>query len=185
MAKPSALSSTNWEERFYPNAQLTRLEIELFEQDLNEMREYLARGTFENENEGWRFLLTTGYAYLRDKERLMLPDGSGIDPQGVEENLKRQVEIEAMYAVLKQRAYVWMKDNQTMDMQSGALHTLALGFKARVQDLTVENQALQAELAQLRAQLPPSAPVETIIHEPTPRSTPSSPSLIQRLFKRT
>ena len=32
-----------WEQRFYPNAQLTRLEIELFEQDLNEMWEYLNR----------------------------------------------------------------------------------------------------------------------------------------------
>jgi hypothetical protein len=185
MAKLSTLSSTNWEEKFFPNAKLTCLEIELFEQDLNEMREYLARGTFENENEGWRFLLTTGYAYLRGKERLMLPDGSGIDPQGVEENLKRQVEIEAMYAVLKQRAYVWMKDNQTMDMQSGALHTLALGFKARVQDLTAENQALQAEIARLRAQLPPSAPIETMSNEPTPSTPTPSPSLIQRLLKRT
>jgi hypothetical protein len=46
------VSADKWEQRFYPNAQLTRIEIELFEQDLNEMREYLKQGTFENENEG-------------------------------------------------------------------------------------------------------------------------------------
>jgi len=37
------------------------------------MREYLKQGTFENENEGWRYLLETGYPYLRGKERLLLP----------------------------------------------------------------------------------------------------------------
>ena len=47
------------------------------------MREYLKQGTFENENEGWRYLLETGYPYLRGKERLLLPDGSGIDPAGI------------------------------------------------------------------------------------------------------
>lgn len=147
-----------WEQRFYPNAQLTRLEIELFEQDLNEMREYLNQGTFENANEGWRYLLATGHAYLRGKERLLLPDGNEIDPAGLAENLRRQVEIESMYAVLKQRAYVWMKDNQTMDTQTGALHTLVAGYRALIDRLKEENQALKTEQKQLRQQLAQLAP---------------------------
>lgn len=50
----ATLTTASDEDKFFPNAKLTRLEIELFEQDLNEMRDYLARGQFENENEGWR-----------------------------------------------------------------------------------------------------------------------------------
>ena len=42
----------NREKRFYADARLTRIEIELFEPDLAEMAAYLAQGTFENENEG-------------------------------------------------------------------------------------------------------------------------------------
>jgi hypothetical protein len=147
------VNTDKWEQRFYPNAQLTRLEIELFEQDLNEMREYLNQGTFENDNEGWRYLLSTGYAYLRGKERLLLSDGSGIDPAGLAENLRRQIEIETMYAVLKQRAYVWMKDNQTMDMQTNALHTTVAGYRALIDRLREENRALKTELKQLHLQL--------------------------------
>jgi hypothetical protein len=155
---PPTTSTDKWEQRFYPNAQLTRIEIELFAQDLNEMQEYLKQGTFENENEGWRYLLETGYAYLRGKERLLLPDGSGVDPEGVAENQRRQVEIEAMYAVLKQRAYIWMKDYQTMDMQTSALNTLASGYKALGDRLREENQALKAELEQLRTRQKQLAP---------------------------
>ena len=147
------VNTDKWEQRFYPNAQLTHIEIELFEQDLHEMRDYLKQGTFENENEGWRYLLATGYAYLRGKERLLLPDGSGIDPAGIAENLRRQIEIESMYAVLKQRAYVWMTDYQTMNLQTGALHTMNSGYRALIDQLQAENQALKAERKQLRQQL--------------------------------
>jgi hypothetical protein len=178
-----------WEKRFFPNARLARIEIELFEQDLTEMREYLGQGTFQNENEGWRYLLGTGYAYLRGKERLLLPDGSGVDPEGLAENLRRQVEIESMYAVLKQRAYVWMKDNQTMDMQTGALHTLASGYRALSDRLQEENAALKAEIAQLRAQLAQSAecPLEAEAPAvvPTLPEPPAAASWWQRHLKRT
>ena len=175
-----------WEQRFYPNAQLTRLEIELFEQDLNEMLTYLKQGTFENENERWRYLLATGYAYLRGKERLLLPDGSGIDPEGIAENLRRQIEIESMYAVLKQRAYVWMKDNQTMDIQTGALHTMVAGYRALIDRLKEENQTLKTELKQLRqqlAQLAPQAeaPVAAAVQPVPPVSLPRW----RRFLKRT
>ncbi len=147
-----------WAQRFYPNAQLTHLDIELFEQDVTEMRTYLNQGTFENENEGWRYLLATGYAYLRGKERLLLPDGSGIDPEGIAENLRRQIEIESMYAVLKQRGYVWMADYQTMNLQTGALHTMNSGYRALIDQLQAENQALKAERKQLRQQFAQLAP---------------------------
>jgi hypothetical protein len=156
LTKSLAASTTHpdkWEQRFYPNAQSMHLDIELFEQDFIEMRAYLNQGTFENENEGWRYLLATGYAYLRGKERLLLPDGSGIDQAGLAENLRRQIEIESMYAVLKQRGYVWMKDNQTMDIQTGALHTLVTGYRALIDRLKEENQALKTEQKQLRQQL--------------------------------
>jgi len=166
-----ALINAKWEKRFYANAQLTRIEVELFEQDRAEMAAYLAQGSFENDNEGWRYLLGTGYAYLRGKKRLLLPDGSGIDPAGVAENLRRQIEIESMYAVLKQRAYVWIKDNQTMDMQSNALHTLLFGYKAKSEQLQEENIRLKAELAQLQARLKQLAP-----EEEAPAATPAPPT---------
>lgn len=155
---PPTTNPDKWEQRFYRSAQLTHLDIELFEQDLNEMLAYLKQGTFENENEGWRYLLGTGYAYLRGRERLLLPDGSGINPAGIAENLRRQIEIESMYAVLKQRAYVWMTDYKTMDMQTGALHTMNSGYRALIDRLKEENQTLKTELTQLRQQLGQPAP---------------------------
>ena len=158
-----------WEQRFYPNAQLTHLEIELFEQDFTEMQAYLNQGTFENANEGWRYLLATGYAYLRGKERLLLPDGSGIDQAGLAENLRRQVEIEAMYAVLKGRAYAWLKDYQTMNMQTGALRTMASGYRALSDRLQEENKALKAEMARLQTQ-----PKQLVLEEAAaPSATPA------------
>jgi hypothetical protein len=181
----STTSADKWEQRFYPNAQLTRLEIELFEQDLNEMQEYLKQGTFENENEGWRYLLGTGYAYLRGKERLLLLDGSGLDPEGVAKNLRRQIEIESMYAVLKQRAYVWMKDYQTMDLQTSALHTLTSGYKALSDRLREENQALKTELKQLHQQLARLAPeAEAPIATPALLASPAPIPWWKRHFGR-
>jgi hypothetical protein len=174
------VSDDKWEKRFYPNAQFTRVEIELFQQDLNEMQEYLKQGTFENENEGWRYLLGMGYAYLRGKERLLLPDGSGIDPAGIAESLRRQIEIETMYAVLKQRAYVWMTDNQTMSMQTGALHTTVAGYRALIDRLREETQALKAEVAQLQTRLKQLTP-----DEEAPVATPPPPaSWWKQPFKR-
>jgi cell division protein FtsB len=63
-----------------------------------------------------------------------------------------------MYAVLKQRAYVWMKDYQTMDLQTSALHTLASGYRALSDRLREENQALKTEVKQLHQQLAQLAP---------------------------
>ncbi|HTP08007.1 MAG TPA: hypothetical protein VMP08_07140 [Anaerolineae bacterium] len=175
-----------WEQRFYLNAQLTHLDIELFEQDFTEMQAYLNQGTFEHENEGWRYLLATGYAYLRGKERLLLPDGSGIDPASVAENLRRQIEIESMYAVLKQRAYVWMTDYKTMDMQTGALHTTVAGYRALIDRLKEENQTLKTELKQLRQQLAQRAPQdETPLVTPVKPELPNSDPVWKRYLKRT
>jgi hypothetical protein len=166
------LINAKWEKRFYADARLARIEIELFEPDRAEMAAYLAQGTFENENEGWRYLLGTGYAYLRGKERLLLPDGSGVDLEGLAENLRRQIEIESMYAVLKQRAYIWMMDNQTMDIQTGALHNTVNGYRNVINRLREENQALKADMAQLQARLKQLTPAEE-----APLATPPSPEL--------
>ncbi len=179
-----ALINAKWEKRFYAEAQLTRIEIELFEQDRAEMRAYLAQGTFENENEGWRYLLETGYAYLRGKERLLLPDGGGVDPEGVAENLRRQIEIETMYAVLKQRAYVWMKDNQTMDIQTGALHNTATGYRNVINRLREEKQSLKVEVAQLQARLKQLTPAEEAPVATPPPPEPPPTSWWKRRFRR-
>jgi hypothetical protein len=93
------------------------------------------------------------------------------------ENLRRQIEIESMYAVLKQRAYVWMKDNQTMDIQTGALHTTVAGYRALTDRLKEENQTLKTELKQLRQQsaLPTSqaaAPVIAPVQPDPPAAVP-------------
>lgn len=180
-----ALINAKWEKRFYADTQLTRIEIELFEQDRAEMRAYLAQGTFENDNEGWRYLLETGYAYLRGTERLLLPDGSGVEPEGLAENLRRQIEIETMYAVLKQRAYVWMKDNQTMDMQTGALHNTVNGYRNVINRLREENQIFKAEVAQLQARLKQLTPgEEALAAAAIPPKPPTPTSWWQRRFKR-
>jgi hypothetical protein len=167
------LINAKWEKRFYADAQLTRIEVELFEQDRAEMAAYLAQGTFEDENEGWRYLLGAGYAYLRGKERLLLPDGSGVDPEGLAENLRRQIEIETMYAVLKQRAYIWMIDNQTMDLQTGALHNTVNGFRIVIDRMREENRALKADVAQLQARIKQLTPaVEPPVAIPSPPEPP-------------
>ena len=139
-----------WEEKVFGDARLTRLVIEMFDDELAEMRAYLTGGEFESENEGWRFLLTAGYTYLRAQERLRSEeDTAGPNPIGAEENLRRLIEIEAMYAVMKQRAYTWRTDFQTMSMQTGALHTMVNGFGAKAGLLQEENQTLKDEIARL------------------------------------
>lgn len=149
----SKLSSAHWEDKLYPDAKLTSLTIELFEQDLIEMKEYLSAGQFESENEGWRFLLATGYSYLQGQERIKPAGTEQPELTAADENLRRMVEIEAMYAVMKQRAYMWMKDHQIMEMQNSALHIQADGYRGKAQELLTENQVLKTELRQLREQV--------------------------------
>jgi len=163
----SELSSAEFENRFFANARLTRLEIELFQQDLNEMRQYLAGGQFANENEGWRFMLATGYAYLRGQREILTPDGAGFDVKGIQKSMKRLVEIESMYAVMKNRTYTWMKDHQTMEMQNSALHRLAGGYRGKLAIVQAENQAIKAEVAALRERLERLAPAQ----EPEPAAS--------------
>ena len=106
----------------------------------------------------------------------MLPDGSGVDPEGLAENLRRQIEIELMYAFLKQRAYIWMIDNQTMDIQTGALHTTVAGYRALIDRLREENQALKADAAQLQARLKQLTPAEEApVAIPSPPKLPPTP----------
>lgn len=178
----SALSSARWEEKFFPTAQLMKLDIELFQQDLEEMRQFLAsKGKFSSENEGWRYVLAAGYTYLRGQEQLEPDDETGMpNPVGAEENLRRLVQIEAMYAVMKQRAYIWMKDNQVMEMQTNALRIRGDGYKIKCEDLEAEVKALKAELAQCRAQSSGGAA------QPAAESTldSASPSILKRLLKR-
>ena len=92
----SKLSSARYEDKLYPNAKLTSLTIELFERDLIEMKERLSTGQFERENEGWRFLLATGYSYLRGLERIKPAGTEQADLSTADENLRRLIEIEAM-----------------------------------------------------------------------------------------
>ena len=175
----------SFKEKVFGDAQRTRLEIELFENELVEMREFLQHGEFKTENEGWRYLLAAGYSYLRGQQRLEASAGSEEpNPVGAEENLRRLVEIEAMYAVMKQRAYVWMKDHEVMELQTNALHTMAFGYKAKTEDLHAENQALKAELAQLRRQCGDAAPTAAP-SDPSESSLRSAPiSWLKRLLKR-
>lgn len=177
----SAVSSAAWEQKLFPDAQLTRLEIELFQSDLDEMRQFLtAKGRFSSEDEGWRYLLAAGYAYLRGQAQLE-PEGESDAPSpiGAEENLRRLVQIEAMYAVMKQRAYVWMKDNQVMEMQTNALRVRGDGYKVHCDDLAAEMATLRAELARCRAQSGGST-VEQAASAPGT----TSPSILKRLLKR-
>ncbi len=181
-ADRSALSSTPWEQKLFPDAHLTRLEIELFQSDLDEMHQFLAaKGRFSSENEGWRYLLAAGYAYLRGQDELEPADDSEApNPIGAEENLRRLVQIEAMYAVMKQRAYVWMKDNQVMEMQTNALRVRGDGYKVRCDDLEAEVASLRAELARCRAQ----ASGEIAGQSTAAVAETTSPSILKRLLKR-
>lgn len=183
-ANLTALSSARWEEKYFPNAQLTKLEIELFQSDLEEMRRFLrAKGTFNSENEGWRYLLAVGHAYLQGQARLEPEDESGApNPIGAEENLRRLVQIEAMYAVMKQRAYVWMKDNQVMEMQTNALRVRGDGYKIRCEDLEAEVTMLRAALAEIEAQRR-DATIERPSTSPSAGGSMST-SKFKRLFKR-
>ena len=180
-ANVAALSSARWEQKFFPDAQLAKLEIELFQQDLDEMRRFLAKGKFESENEGWRYLLAAGYTYLRGQEQLEPFDETGApNPVGAEENLRRLVQIEAMYAVMKQRAYIWMKDNQVMEMQANALRIRGDGYQVKCEDLEAEVKALRAELARCQAQAGGGADRSAV----APALGPASPSILKRLLKR-
>ncbi|MBI5564118.1 MAG: hypothetical protein HY870_04420 [Chloroflexi bacterium] len=179
----TTLSSARWEEKFFPNAQLTKLDIELFQHDLDEMHQFLANGKFSSDNEGWRYLLASGYSYARGQEQLEPIDETGEpNPIGAEENLRRLVQIEAMYAVMKQRAYIWMKDNQVMEMQTNALRIRGDGYKIKCEDLEVEVKALKTELAQLKARQGKVASNQVTTSSPATDST--SASRLKRLLKR-
>ncbi len=175
-----ALSSARWEEKLFSNAQMTTLDIEVFQQELDEMRQFLAsRGKFSSENEGWRYLLTAGYAYLRGQERLdPVDETSAPNPIGAEENLRRLVQLESMYAVMKQRAYVWMKDHQVMEMQTNALRIRGDGYQIKCADLEAEVKALKAELAHFRTQSNEG------VTPPAPATDSTSASRWKRILKR-
>jgi hypothetical protein len=179
----STLSSARWEEKLFPKANLAKLEIELFQQDLDEMRQYLAKGKFSAENEGWRYLLAAGYTYLHGQAQLEPDDDTGApNPVRAEENLRRLVQIEAMYAVMKHRAYVWMKDNQVMEMQTNALRIRGDGYKIGNQDLEAEVKALKTELAQLKVRQGEVTSDQAVAPSTVADST--STSRLKRLLKR-
>jgi hypothetical protein len=168
----ATLSTATDEDRFFPNAKLTRLEIELFEGDLKEMRDYLARGQFEHENEGWRYLLAAGYAYLRGQREILTADQAGLDRDGIRKSMARLLEIESMYAVMKQRAYQWMKDHQAMELSYNAVRIKANGMERRAWELLEENQTLRAEAIRLREQVERLTPAQPSVPEAAPAALP-------------
>ncbi|MEM4725210.1 MAG: hypothetical protein QXP01_09380 [Candidatus Hadarchaeum sp.] len=60
------------------------------------------------------------------------------------------MDLESVAAVMKFRAFSFMRDNQVLDMQTGALRNTILGLESMVQQLREENAVLRQELQRLK-----------------------------------
>jgi len=102
-------------------------------------------------DEGWRIILAHGIGSLRSRDRFMaMEDRARL--------IHQLAELESMYAVMKFRAYMLTKDNQTLTFNVNGLRaqvdtsSIVLESQRReIAALKAEIAALQQEVARLRA----------------------------------
>ncbi len=138
-------SSADFEQHFFSEAQIVTLEIKILKETYEEILKVIQRNGWEIE-EGLRILLTLGSGYAQGRYFLEAED------EQQHRLAERLADLESVAAVMKFRAFTFMRDNQVLEMRSAALQNSVTGLEAVVQRLRLECEDLRAELERLRSE---------------------------------
>jgi len=132
-------NKSDFERRFFDGAETVDIEIRVLKETYEQILATIERNGWEVQ-EGLQVLLTVGLGYAQGQRLL----------QGDDEERNRLVsrlmELESVSAVMKFRTFSFMRDNEVLEMSTGALRNTILGLEGLVQRLREENLALKQEL---------------------------------------
>ncbi len=143
----------DFEHRFFDGAEQVRFEVTLMRETWDDLCKVITENEWKP-NEGLVILLTTGMAFLRAERALSVSEGvAGLSRDEVKKLLDRHMVIEARYASIKNFAFDIMRDHRTLEMKYVPIEREYLHFKGMVWPLRRENDALKAEINQLKQEL--------------------------------
>lgn len=141
---PTNTNEMDFEHQFFDGAETVDVVITVLKETYEDILAAIERNGWELE-EGLRIILTLGLGYTQGQRLLQADDE--------ERNrlIERLMDLESVAAVMKFRAFSFMRDNQVLDMHTGALRNTILGLETLVQQLREENAALRQELQRLKS----------------------------------
>lgn len=144
MEMPTNTNEMDFEHQFFDGAETVDIVIKVLKETYVDILAAIEHNGWEVE-EGLRIILTLGLGYTQGQRLLQAGDE--------ERNrlIERLMDLESVAAVMKFRAFSFMRDNQVLDMQMGALRNTILGLEALAQQLREENAALRQELQRLKS----------------------------------
>jgi len=129
--------------RYFGDAETLTLEIELLKETYDLVQQAIEANNWDPQ-EGPLTLLTLGLGYVQGQHLLASDDA---ERRALAERLTN---LESMYAVMKYRAYSYLKDNQVLDLkisgceaENRALAQLSKRLREEIQVLKTENARLQ------------------------------------------
>lgn len=140
------LSSAEFEQQFFADAEKVALEIEVLKETYAEIQAAITRNGWEAE-EGPRILLTLGLGVVQGRRVLEANDETR------SYLADRLTHMESELAVMKFRTFSFMRDNQILEMRMGALRTSVIGLEGVVNRLRPERDTFKAQVEQLQAEL--------------------------------
>ena len=125
-------------------------------------------------DEGWRIILAYGISYLKAQgDRLTLTEGEA-EPQNLTD---RYMKLDAMYSVMKYRAYCLNQDNRVLELHTSglrgenrALQDLAARLRAEIATLKEENRRLRDQTLSDESAGPGADPLPEERTTPGPRA---------------
>jgi len=134
------LSTYEMEQKFFRDARVVKVDIEILEETYQLALEIFARNHWTPE-EGLRIALTAGVGKMRADQFLSVEDTHLAESQDLADRLTW---LESMYAVMKHRTFHLMRDNQALEFRSSASGNIISGLEAKVRRLERENLRLKA-----------------------------------------
>lgn len=169
------VSSADFEERFFKEAETVSLQIEVLKETYDDIQAVIQRNQWEPA-EGLRILLTLGLGYARGQQMLKA------DSEEASRLAERLADLESLAAVMKYRTFNFMRDNQILEMRMSALLNDNRGLHNVVRRLRQENEELKEQVRQLTQELESlSAQATTLSTTPTEAPESAPPNLKNRL----
>ncbi|MER3400148.1 MAG: hypothetical protein C4313_03275 [Thermoflexus sp.] len=107
--------------------------------------------------EGLRYLLSLGAAYIEGQLTLRGVAAGTRSPEEVERLIRRLIEMEGRYAVMKFRLFQAEQALQRWELSHGAIEAMSTGLQEVVRRLQEENARLREALRQLQERGSPSS----------------------------